>query len=547
MAKQRLPWSPVTTPAVLEESGPVMPLDRPRPLRSLIASASRLTSQKIKASPGRASTAKSWQADAWDMYDLVGEQRFLASTLANRMSQAKFFVGRLADDQTEVPEPVTDLPEVNAILDSLGGSPAGRAQIVGRLGANLFVAGDAWLAGIPSRIIPGSPREGEPPTFGPDGSPVIDLEDLEWRTLSVSEVNSTQDGRVSIKFGADKASEVAVDPDEVFLIRVWRPHPRHWWEADSPTRSSLPVLRELVGLTMHISAQIDSRLAGAGLLIVPQSAQRAFRLAAGLNADPGPDEGENDPFTEALMDAMLTPIGDRANASALVPLIVTAPDEVTDNFNYITFAKPLDTEARALRDEAIRRLALGQDAPPEMLLGTGGMNHWGAWLVREDVVTTHIEPPLALICDAITTQYLWPALEEMGYSPEEAREFVVWYDVSHMVTRPNRASDAQALYDRGALSDSTLRSAAGFDDSDAPPAQPEVDQAVQLALNMVSSAPSLAQDPGLPALVAAIREVLGEAEAPPAPAEGEPAGGERVPEPGDSDLPDTDEDDAEVE
>src|SRR5690606_27353876 len=129
---------------------------------------------------------------------------------------------------------------VNAILDSLGGSPAGRAQIVGRLGANLFVAGDAWLAGIPSRIIPGSPREGEPPTFGPDGSPVIDLEDLEWRTLSVSEVNSTQDGRVSIKFGADKASEVAVDPDEVFLIRVWRPHPRHWWEADSPTRSSLP-------------------------------------------------------------------------------------------------------------------------------------------------------------------------------------------------------------------------------------------------------------------------------------------------------------------
>lgn len=556
MVKQRLPWSPVTTPTMLVEEGPPLPAEpSPRPLRSLVASASRLTSQKVKAAPGRASTAKSWQSDAWDMYDLVGEQRFLASTLSSRMSQAKFFVGRLADDQTEVPEPVTDRPDVTVILDYLGGSPAGRSQIIGRLGANLFVAGDAWLAGIPSRSIPGSPREGEAPVLGPDGSPVIDLEDLEWSTLSVSEVNSTPEGLVSIKFGSDKASEVQVDPDEVFLIRVWRPHPRHWWEADSPTRSSLPVLRELVGLTMHISAQIDSRLAGAGLLIVPQSAQRAFRLAAGLTADPGPDEGENDPFTEALMDAMLTPIGDRANASALVPLIVTAPDEVTDNFNYLTFAKPLDTEARALRDEAIRRLALGQDAPPEMLLGTGGMNHWGAWLVREDVVTTHIEPPLALICDAITTQYLWPALEEMGYSHEEAREFVVWYDVSHMVTRPNRASDAQALYDRGAVSDGTLRSASGFDDSDAPPTE-ALDLATSMAFEMVKQNPSLLVAPGLASVIEQIKGAIegtpvaaldGPADAGDLPAGDEPpTDSERLPEPGGNDLPGTSDDDADV-
>ncbi len=196
------------------------------------------------------------------------------------------------------------------------------------------------------------------------------------------------------------------------------------------------MLRELVGLTMHISAQVDSRLAGAGLLLVPQTAQRAMQVAAGQTEEEGDDF-----FTESLMEAMLTPIADRASASALVPLVATVPDETTEKFRYMSFDKPLDTEARPMRDESIRRLALGLDAPPELLLGTGGMNHWGAWLVLEDVVTTHLEPPLALICDALTTQYLWPVLGDQGMSPEEAHDYVIWYDVSDLVVRPNRGAE----------------------------------------------------------------------------------------------------------
>src|SRR5699024_10799802 len=237
------------------------------------------------------------------------------------------------------------------------------------------------------------------------------------------------------------------DPDDLYLIRVWRPHPRKWWEADSPTRSSLPVLKELVGLTMHVSAQGDSRLAGAGILAPPQSVQRALATQAGL--DP---ETTGDMFTEGLIEAMLTPIGDRASASAIVPLVVTVPDESVDKIKHISYSQPLDGTAQGLRDEAIRRLALGQDAPPELLLGTGNMNHWGGWLVQSETVETHIEPVLALICDAITSQYIWPALMDQGMSEEEAQEFVVWYDVDHLIARPNRGSDAQQLHERGAIS-----------------------------------------------------------------------------------------------
>lgn len=491
------PTSPMFLP--IPPPGTHLELLKPRKLNQLAASAQRLVSDKSRTS--RIQTGEAWQDDAWDMYDLVGEQRFLASTLANRMSQARLFVGKQSDSLSE-PEPVED-QALQEILDSIGGSPGARAQIIRRLGVNLFIAGEGWLAGIPRWFLDGSekPEEADLLEMGPQGiieGKTLELRDLTWHTLSVTEVTSDADDLVTMKL--EDSRTIKVNASEMLLYRIWRPHPRKAWQADSPTRSSLPVLRELVGLTMHTSAQIDSRLAGAGLLIVPSSATQALKQGQGEGED-----DDADPFTEALLEAMLTPISDRSSASAIVPLVVTAPDESTDKFKLLTFSQPLDAETREMRDEAIRRLAMGQDAPPELLLGTGGMNHWGAWLVQEDVVSTHIEPPLALICDALTSQYLWPVLESMGYSEEEAQQHVIWYDVSHMVARPNRAADAMKLHEKGAISDEALRIASGFDETDAPTI---LQQAIDIATQMVTSAPDLLEKPGISALVQSLEDML---------------------------------------
>lgn len=479
-----------------------------RPLSTLLASAQRITSRTVQRGWGR---SREWQSDAWDMFDLVGEHRFLATTLAGRMSQARLFVGKVSDDATEEPVPVED-PRLTDVLDSIGSSAAARSQLIARLGVNLFVAGDGWLAGIPKHLLPNHLLVGalddplvDPDIFGFPEPGSMDVADLDWRMLSVSEVSSNRGGgEIMLRLGESAEDFVTVSPDDVVLIRVWRPHPRKWWEADSPTRSSLPVLRELVGLTMHVSAQVDSRLAGAGMLVVPQSAQVALRQAAGYEGDL---IGAPDLLTEALMEAMITPIADRSSASAIVPLILTVPDEAVDKIKFIDFAKPLDLELRELRAETIRRLALGLDAPPELLLGTGAISHWGAWLVLEDVVSTHLEPPLALICDALTTQYLWPVLVQQGMAIDEARQYVVWYDVSDLVVRPTRSQDAKDAKAAGAISNKAYRTALGFDDSDAPE-QTETLPEVTLALDMVRTAPSLAQAPGIPQLVAQIRAVL---------------------------------------
>lgn len=477
---------------------------RPSPLSSLIASARRLTSATIGAAKssqwGRSGNMQQgWQEDAWEMYDLVGEERFLASTLSGRLSQARLYVGKLSkEDPSDDPTPVED-HAINAILQSIGDSQSGRSQILKRLATNLFIAGDGWLVGVPPFV----KKKNEETQKLEE----VKLSDLIWHMLSVSEVSRVSlTGVLKLNIGED-GGEVEVNPDDVYLIRIWRAHPRRWWEADSPTRACLPILKELVGLTMHVSAQVDSRLAGAGILVVPASAQRALQIAAGET-----EESATDQFTEALMEAMLTPIADRSAASALVPLVVTVPDESAEKFQHISFASSLDGEAKELREEAIRRLALGQDAPPELLLGTSGMNHWGAWLTMEETVTTHIEPPLALICDALTTQYLWPVLEQMHVEDHES--YVIWYDIRHMITRPSAGSDALALHERDVISDDALRRTLGFDDDDAPEKQDDKDKVAEIVTQMVQQNPALISRPGLAIIMEQLSAVLAGQEPP---------------------------------
>ena len=456
---------------------------------------------KVGPASGSPLGSRSWQTEAWAAYDEVGEERFLASTLAGRLSQARLYVqhkplsgphSSLRDDPTDVTDtaagPTAQLAE--AVLAALGASQQDLGQMLQRLATNLFVAGEGWLVGVPRHVIDAAAPSSAPAVTAPSPDPA--LTDLVWRVLAVTEVSSVgRDGRtVRLNLGTDGSAPVEVSSDEVYMVRVWRPHPARYWEADSPTRACLPILRELIGLTRHISAQIDSRLAGAGILVVPSSASAALASdAADQSAYGAPD-----PFVAALMDSMLRPIENRDDASAVVPLVVTVPDEAADKVSHLTFSSALDSGARDLRDEAIRRLALAQDAPPELLLGSGAMNHWGAWLTREDTVTTHIEPVLALICEALTSQYLRPVLLSAGLAEEAVRTLSVGYDVSALVARPNRSEEALNLHKSGAISDEALREASGFDDSDEKPLE---ERAVMQALALAAKQPALLTSPGL--------------------------------------------------
>ena len=199
---------PVTSPRHVPSRGV-----KPKPLGSLVASAQRLTSESLRGKHGT-TVAKSWQEDAWDMFDLVGEQRFLANTLAGRLAQARLFVG-LVDPERPADDPIQcEDAVINGVLTAVGGSAPQRAQMIERLGVNLFVAGDGWLVGIPKRLVPGTPEYREAlavrrnETFYAPIDPrtavgleELSISDLDWRMLSVSEVSSSATGLVTIRIG----------------------------------------------------------------------------------------------------------------------------------------------------------------------------------------------------------------------------------------------------------------------------------------------------------------------------------------------------------
>jgi hypothetical protein len=171
----------------------------------------------------------------------------------------------------------------------------------------------------------------------------------------------------------------------------------------------------------------------------------------------------------SLADAMMTPIEDPSSPSAIVPIVVTAPDDVIDKPRLLTFWSELDAASMGLRNEAIRRFALGMDLPPEQVLGMSGtstgassgtVSHWGAWQVEESTIKLHIEPMLDVIVNALTVGYLRPLIDDSVA--------VVGYDSAALRLRPDRSKEAFELYDRGLISATALLRENGFDDDDTP-------------------------------------------------------------------------------
>jgi hypothetical protein len=423
------------------------------------------------ATPRRRRTGQTqdWQATSWQFYDTVGEYRFAANWIGNALSRIELTV---VQDTEHGRELLLEGPAVDA-LEALFDGDSGKSQMLQALGVHMTCAGESYLVGEPA----GTHAEDDP-NVDPDAVTEADR----WVICSTDEIKPTRAGAWVIDRGDGTKHDVT---PEAMVIRIWRPHPRRHLEADAPARALLPILREIEQLTKHIAATIDSRLAGAGILLLPS--EMSFRSPA----VPGQDvsAATEDPFLEALTEAMITPIDDRASAAAIVPIVVQAPGGLLGDAKLITFSTPFDEQAQEIRKESIERLARGLDMPPEIMLGTAQSNHWTAWQVQESTWQVHIEPLMELLCAALTEQYLWPMLDAQHLDHEG---IYVGFNTAHLRTRPNKANEAISLYDRLELTGDALRRETGFDEGDKPTA--EELHAILLKKVALSTAPELAAE-----------------------------------------------------
>lgn len=390
-----------------------------------VASAVRLP----VSSRNMAGHTEGWQSQAWNYWETVGELRYVAQWIGNVLSRATLVA---AKREGRMLIPLSEGPAVEA-MEALYGGPQGQAEMLQALGVHLTVAGEAYVTNRATKDL--------------------------WNTLASGKVSQLPGGKLQADFGLEGGAQALLPGD--LVIRIWTPHPRNPAKADSPVRPNLTTLAQIVAYDAHIAAQVRSRLAGNGILFLSSEAE--FPVPEG--ADPNASPAQN--FMSLMGEAMMTPIADPSDPSALVPIVAMVPTESLGKNEHIKFWSDLDDKVVMMRDAGIKRLALGMDVPPEVLLGIADANHWNAWLSEESAVKAHLEPRLGTIAFALSESYLRPSLK--GLVPEdEEDDYFVLADTSGIRLRPNRSNEAIELYNLGELSGPALRRETGFQPEDAP-------------------------------------------------------------------------------
>lgn len=417
----------------------------------------------------RSASSSAWQSEAWEYYDAIGEIKYAFNLVSSVISRIRIYSATV-DDPSQAPISVHESGTIEANLASaaeralarLSSAYGGQAGLLRDAALNISVTGECYLVQFPARIGSGEPES--------------------WDVRSVDEVLPDSKGNFAVAGrreqlsgqGASQGMGLYPLPKSAFVGRIWRSHPRFSDEADSSLRGLLDLCAELLLLNRTFRATARSRL-NAGALYLPDGLSVAaqadpnypFDDEDGMGASFTPEEAE-DEFEEQLIDAMTTPIRDEESASAVVPLIIRGPAELGDAIKQFKFERSFDPALAERSDRVLERIMQGLDVPKDVVSGMANVKYSNALQIDESLYKAHIEPLMLLIVDALTAVYLRPYLIAQGYPEVDVNRLVVWYDPSAVSTRNDRATDADAGFDRGAISYDTWRRAHGFSDQDAP-------------------------------------------------------------------------------
>lgn len=388
-----------------------------------------------------------WQNDAWNFYNDTPELHNTADYIGAACSLVRLYVCEVDEygqPQGEVGAPSTEKdgretdnadPAIAGLASQLFGGPGAKAEMLRALGVSLTVAGETYLIGQGSMI------------RGRD----------KWYTAAPSQVRKIDDNHVSVAVGNGKYETLVIGPQNM-ILRVWTPHPELMFRADSPTRGILIPLRQQRELVRFLSSQLVSRLASASLLPVPSEIDFPK-----TDAHPGGWEG----VIQQLYEVITSNLQGAGTAAMIAPILMPMGSDALaamSNIDPIVFESVLSSQAIDLRKELRETIAVGLNVPMEIQLGGREMNHWSIWWANEEFIIKTIAPLMGRICDALTTGYLYPALEKLGKDPSR---YMFWYDTAPLANSANRLVDAKDLNVLGIVSDAAVRTAGAFHESDA--------------------------------------------------------------------------------
>lgn len=398
-----------------------------------------------------------WQLEAWGYYDSLGEYEFGIRWLSHQLSRVRLRAAQITPDSDE-PQLLDKGPAVD-VVNRLG-NVGKQSELMRRATTLLSVPGEGYLVGE---------------TTGPSSE--------KWMMRSVEEIRAANGGyEVQDENNPQLGLHWRQLPENALVVRVWRPHDRFYHRATSPSRAATSTMRELELANRKIIAQYVSRLASAGLLVLPEEITFPVREEF-AEAD--------DPFAEEFIEIAKTAIQNPGQASAAVPIPIRVPGEYVDKVKFVDFTVKQDEKIIEKRDQVIKRLASQLDIPSDVLMGLSDMNHWNAFAMEESGLKVHIAPIAEVICAALTDGFLVPALEAAGEDPSQ---FVVWYDMSELTLHPDRTEAAFQAYDRFEINGDALRRETGFEPTDKPEGDDLQDQLLKELIRSAHGAAPAAID-----------------------------------------------------
>jgi hypothetical protein len=398
--------------------------------------------EKIKAQEAIA-RHNSWQKDAWDYYDRIGEIWIGANLIAATTSRIRLYVGYV-EDETADPRPVNEVNIVpaeiqdaaRAALNYLNNhTPGGISGLLKNITLNLFIAGDGYLV---------RDRTGFE-------------ESWQFQSIDAIRFDRNRNNVYIIEYpGQPQDSQHQLARGEYFA-RIYRQHPRFAADADSSLRAQLDLCEELLLLAKTSRSTIKSRL-NSGILFIPTEL-----------VDEQGEEEEN--IVDLLTEAAIKPIVHEDDPSAIMPVVVSASKDAISSVRQVSLARSFDDKHQAQLQNVLDRILAGLDLPKDIVAGIGDLKYANASSVEESLLQNHIQPMILAICDALTRAYLYPILTAQGVIEKDnplLSKIVLWYDPSAIGSRPDRESSSRTGLENMALSNEAWRKANGYTENDAP-------------------------------------------------------------------------------
>lgn len=428
----------------------------PQPMGAFVASGATYRVSSYSDAAQMALQRQQWQTKAYRLYDNEGHLWYAANYVGSALSRIRLVAARRpADDSPHTPPEIIEKGAFSDAVRNIRSPRGGQRGLLRQTGRNVFVCGEVWLVGSAESLPTGEVSQS-------------------WDAVSISELITSGTSGKFMRRRLPGANPTQL-PDGSLTIRIWKEHPEYSELADSGTRPAMELLEKIVTLNKAERAIARSRLAGSGILALPQE----LVPPAWQNQGQNPDAMQSNPLYQALAESMMAPLQDEDHPSAVVPLVLIGPADVVNKIKYEEMSRSFDTAAaNSSIQVAIEQVANTLELPKEVLLGTGDATHWTAWAIKEDTFEAHIKPLAEMVCDALTRTYLRQAIdvmppELMAAALKEAGvdspdDIIVWYDSSQLVIIPDKADKAAALHDRLVISDEALRRDNGYSDEDAP-------------------------------------------------------------------------------